>query len=622
MVRIAELAWSELEIRDGKFEFDWVEEFTELAGKKGLKIILGTPQEETPVWLRNSHPEMIRVDENGLHTGGRGFSCKNNRTFRFYAARITRKMAKRFGKNPNVAGWQIDNELHGIECYCPACTKAFQKWLINKYKTIDNLNNSWGTVFWSQRFNSFKEIRLPARKELTVSVSQILDFKRFVSDTTVDYQNEQTEIIRKAAPDQFISHNSLGLYPQINMYDAAKKLDVMAWDVYPNIDDDYVDFNKGHDLIRSTKHDNYWMLEQKNGYFNYSDYNLAIKPGLVRAWGWMDISRGANGVLYYRYRSGRFGQEQNPNGILRHDGSKRRAYHEIKQLNAELAPIREKLGKTKVDAPVAIIHSYDDIWASQAKKQYKYFDVNKLENDFYKALLRRGVTADLIHPEDDLSPYKIVIAPNLMLLSQKTADNILRFVREGGTVIFHIRCGQKTMTNTMVDIPWPGLVKPLCGINVDEFEAFNENAGNNVTYLGNSYPVRWWADILSIQDPETSAEAVYENNFYKGKPAISTRREGKGKAVYFGIAGCEELIGKYLDNLLEEREITVIPLPDRVFITRRKNETVSYTFVINMGCGEQKINSGIKGTDIITGKTIEGLLQLQPLEVLVIESKL
>lgn len=621
VVRVAELAWSEMEKRDGEFTFDWVEDFVELAGKKGIKTILGTPQEEMPVWLRNSHPEIIRMDENGHLVGWRGMSCKNNKTFRYYAARITREMAKRFGKNPNVAGWQIDNELHGVECFCHSCVHAFQVWLRKKYGTIKNVNEAWGTVFWSQNFNSFEEVRLPAKSELTFSVSHALDFKRFVSDITVEYQDEQAEIIRQYSQDQFVTHNSFGLYHPINMYDAAKNLDVMAWDLYPNVDDDYININKGHDLMRSTKRDNFWILEQKNGYFNYSDYNLAIKPGLVRAWGYLDISRGANGLLFYRYRSGRYGNEQNPNGILRHDGSKRRAYYEIQQLTRELAPIKEKLGKTKVDAKVAIIHNYDDIWASQVKKQYKFFDVDKLENDFYKTLLCKGVAADLIHPQDDLSSYKIVIAPNLMLLSQKTADNLQRFVEEGGTAIVHIRCGQKDMFNVMVDIPWPGLLSSLCGVTVDEFEAFNENAGNNVTYRGKSYAVRWWADFLNIEDKAVTIEAIYENDFYAGRAAITSCKTGKGKAVYFGVAGCEELISSYLDDLLKEHRIAFLQLPEKVFIIRRVSCDVSYTFILNMGYKEQEVNSDIQGIDVITGKTINGLMTIKPLEILIVENK-
>ena len=304
-VRVAELAWSSMEPRDNEFTFDWLEEFIGMAGKSGLKIILGTPSEATPVWLRASHPEIVRIDEAGLQHGSRGGHCHTSSAFRFYTSRIVNEMASRFGSNPNVAGWQIDNELRGSECHCSGCRHAFQNWLLEKYGSIEKLNEAWGTWFWSQHYNSIEEVELPSMKEVTISTSQYLDYKRFVSWSAVDFQNMQIAIIREKAPGQFITHNSMGLYPQINYYDLAKQLDVMGWDSYPHVDSDYIDVAKSHDLIRATKHDNFWMMEQKNGYFNGGDYNLAITPGLVRAWGLFDISRGANGVLYYRYRAKR-----------------------------------------------------------------------------------------------------------------------------------------------------------------------------------------------------------------------------------------------------------------------------------------------------------------------------
>jgi beta-galactosidase len=617
VVRVAELAWSAMEPHDGEFNFAWLEDFISMASKKNLKIILGTPSEATPVWLRAAHPEIVRLGEAGLQHGGRGMHCHTSHAFRFYIARMVNEMVNRFGDNPHVIGWQIDNEFRGVECYCHACRHAFQVWLKNKYGSLEKLNNAWGTWFWSQHYNSFEEVELPAMKEVTISTSQYLDYKRFVSWSVVDFQSKQIEIIRKRAPHQFISHNSMGLYPGVNLYDLARELDVMAWDAYPHVDDDYLNMAKAHDMIRATKHDNFWMLEQKNGYFNGSDYNLAITPGLVRAWGLFDISRGANGVVYYRYRANRWGQEQNPNGILRHDGSKRRAYFEIKQMNKELDPIREKLGKTKVNTPVALIHSYDEIWSGMAKKQYTNFDCHKLEHDFYRVLLAKGITPDLIHPEDDLSSYKVVIAPNMFLLSRKTADNMKRFVESGGTAIFHIRCGQKDTANVMVDIPWPGLVRGLCGVTVDEFEAFPDHIRNNVMYNGKEYPVRWWADVLTAD--KAKAIAVYTERFYKGSPAITENIAGQGKAVYFAAAGCIELIGDYLDKVFSEHEIKTAAVPDRVYMTTRQSAEVSYTFILNMGSEAKEFNPAIAGTDIITGRKISGTVRIEPLEVLIIE---
>ncbi|MGN0314344.1 MAG: beta-galactosidase [Fusicatenibacter sp.] len=618
-LRIAELAWSRMEPRDGCFDLDWLEEFINMAYEEGFKIILGTPSEASPVWLRDKHPEVLSVNAAGQRTGGRGHHCHTVDTYRFYISRMTEQMVKRFGNHPAVIGWQIDNELRGVECYCEECAKSFRNWLKNRYGTIENLNYEWGTHFWSQTYNSWDEVRLPAQDQLTISTSQVLDFKRFISDTTISFQNMQIDIIKKYAPHQFVSHNCLNsLYYSINMYDLAQKLDFYSWDTYPNVDDDYIRVSYGHDLARSTKHDNYWMLEQKNGYFNGSDYNLALEPGIVRVWAYQDIAHGANGVMFYRWRANRWGQEQNPNGIMRHDGSPRRAFYEIQQFCKELDPISEDLYQTKVHADVAIIQNYSDIWAHEAKKQYTNIDHEKVTMEYYRALLKHGITADVIQPNDaSLSNYKIVIAPNLMLISKADAENLKHYVEAGGHLIVGVRSGMKNENNVVIDTPWPGELSDLCGVTVDEFEAFPAHTWNSVTYKGKSYDAKMWADILTSHTADVLA--VYNHKFYMGKPAVTRNQYGKGTATYFGVAGCPELIEEYLCMLFEECGLTTTELPKGVFMTVRESETKKFRFLINMNLEPACVTLPCIGKNGFTGNMTGSSVLIPPMDVVLIE---
>lgn len=618
-LRLAELAWSTMEPEEGRYELDWLEEFINMAYQEGLHVILGTPSEASPVWLRSRHPEVLSVDKFGHRTGGRGHHCHTSPVYRKYISDMTEQMVRRFANNQAVIGWQIDNELRGVECYCDECRLSYQKWLKNKYGTIAELNQRWGTHFWSQTYNSWEEICLPTNDQLTISTSQVVDFKRFISDTTVSFQNMQIEIIKKYAPHQFVSHNSLNaLYYAINMYDLAKKLDVYAWDIYPHVDEAYVRRSLGNDLARGTKHDNFWILEQKNGYFNGSTYNLALEPGIVRAWTYQNIARGANGIMYYRWRANRWGQEQNPNGILRHDGTPRRAFYEIKQICRELDPISESVSKTKVRAEVAILQNYSDIWAHEAKKQYTNIDHEKVTMEYYRELLRLGVTADLVQPnEKDLTQYKVVFAPNLMLVSESDAENLKNYVKAGGCLVTGVRTGVKNEDNVVVDIPWPGPLRELCGVTVDEFEAFPEHAWNTVKYHEKTYDVRMWADILNNEDADV--QVVYGGKFYQGKPAVTCKKYGEGKTIYFGVAGCQELIHDYLPSLLKEHEVMMIPVPEEVYVTVRENDEKRYLFLINMNRDAHCVNVPYQGIDCITGERMGTQILLPPLGVVLLD---
>jgi beta-galactosidase len=424
----------------------------------------------------------------------------------------------------------------------------------------------------------------------------------------------QADIIREYAPNHWISHNSLGI-TTLNNYELTKKLDFASLDLYPNVDSDYIIEAMACDINRGTKLDNFWVLEHKNGYFNYSEYNLAITPGLVRAWAYIDISRGCNGIVFYRWRSNRWGVEQNPNGILRHDGSPRRAYFEIKQLCEELRGFGDDLAKTRVVADVAIIHNYNDIWAHEGHKQYKNYDPFQIELEFFKAITELGVTADLVEAGEDLSAYKVVLAPALMLLSSENAENLRRYVSEGGNLVVGIRTGSKNESNVVVDIPWPGHLAKICGVRVEEFEAFPDHTWNKVNYAGKLYDVKWWADVLHSET--ASVRTIYAEKFYAGSPAVTTNRYGKGTATYFGAAGCRELVRDFLKELFGTAGVTVTPMPERVYLTYRKNDKNMYSFIINMSNEEKTVTVPFTGINCFNGGAVGNTLLIKPLEVVI-----
>lgn len=618
ILRLAELSWAALEPEDGKFDFTWLDDFIGMAGKKGIRFILGTPIEASPIWLRHKHPDVVRTDEFGRIHGGRGMHCHNNSSFIYYVERIVTKMVEHYHSHPYIIGWQIDNELRNVECYCDECAAAFRDWLKERYGTIERLNEAWGTCFWSQHYNHWEQVNPPYAGELTVSVSQQLDFIRFGSDSTVKHLNRQVAIIKKYAPQQFVTHNCLGWYDRLNTYDLAKQLDFIGWDSYPNVDGDNVIECFLHDHFRAVKRQPHWVLEQKNGYFNYSDYNLAIEPGLVRWWTYQDIARGANGVLLYRWRSNKFSIEQNPNGLLRHDGTPRRAYFEIAQLTKELESFSEELVKTKVQAKIAIIYDYHQMWAFSAHKQYKNFDYRGHLLTYYRQIVRMGLNVDLIEPTTNLSNYDVVIAPSLAMISDEIYQNLDHFVKNGGCLIIGARSGMKTWSNTTIEEAWPGLLKDMSGVEIDEFEVLPDYYTNTVEYKGKKYPVKVWLDMLKPITAKTLA--TYTEKFYSGRTAISKNNYGEGTVYYVGVMANEELIADFLRDVFSDIGLPTTLFPEEIYISSRENDNVRFTFYQNFNREPVKILLREPGFDCIKGVEVEEEVTIKGLDVLIVKS--
>ena len=161
-IHIAEFAWIDMEPQEGDYKFEWLDEVITLAAKYKLKVILGTPTAISPVWLGIKYPEIYAMgsDYQRAEHGTRAQQSLSNPVWRNFSKKIITKLGERYGNNPNVIGWQLDNEPEAKEDYSPSSQEAFRKWLENKYKTISALNNAWGAQFWSQTYSTFSQIKI------------------------------------------------------------------------------------------------------------------------------------------------------------------------------------------------------------------------------------------------------------------------------------------------------------------------------------------------------------------------------------------------------------------------------------------------------------------------------
>ena len=131
VVRMAEFAWSRLEPEEGVYEFGWLDRAVQVFTERGMDIVLCTPTCTPPQWLFHRYPEVIQVgrDGNKIPIGVRGHRCMSNLRYRDFCDKIISRMVGRYCDNPNVIGYQIDNELEANHCRCPECVSRFRKYV-------------------------------------------------------------------------------------------------------------------------------------------------------------------------------------------------------------------------------------------------------------------------------------------------------------------------------------------------------------------------------------------------------------------------------------------------------------------------------------------------------------
>jgi len=633
VVRLAEFAWAKLEPSEGDFNFDWLDRALSVMSERGIQAILGTPSGSPPAWLMTRYPEVFRMRADGryLTFGNRREYCPNNPLYREYVRRIVTCMAERYAGHPSVIGWQIDNEF-GDRCYCPVCTSAFQDWLCKRYISLDELNQKWGTVFWSHTYSDWSQIPVPLTTSNAPNPGLALDFSRFASDSYVDFQQAQIDILRHLCPKHFITHNLMGFqYDQLDYFDLARPLDFVAWDNYPrnqwsfHADVDSSGLALAADTMRGLKRQNFWVMEQQAGAGGWESLAVSPRPGELRLWAYQAIAHGADGVLFFRWRTARYGTEQNWHGLLDYNANPGRRYQEIKKMGAELHKVGDRIATSKVKPSIAMLLSYPSRFAFQVQAINPQFNYSAHFHQFYKALHRHGVAIDVVEPETDLTAYKLVIAPALTVMPERVADNLRKYVKLGGVLVATPRTGIKDEANAVVDLPLPGLLSDVFGIVVEEYDSLPPGVEQVLEFslselsVTNPPSASILCEILMPRGSEVIAR--YTRDYYASKPAITLNHFGNGQAVYVGTVGASPLYDTLAGWLLGVAGVRrLVAAPSGVEVAERWQGDRSLLFVLNHTEHVQEITLNGLYTNLLNGKdTIEGTIVVSPRNVLVLE---
>jgi beta-galactosidase len=573
VVRVAEFAWSRMEPSEGHYDFDWLERAIALAAKHHIVSVLGTPTAAPPAWLTQKYPDTLRVEPNGQRVthGNRAHASASSPRYREFCRKIAEQMAIRFGHNPNVVGWQIDNEYgYALMSYDDDTRQQFQDWLKAKYKTLDELNARWTTEYWSQTYDNWGEIPIPIGEH---NPGLMLEWKRFVTYTWASYQQNQMDALGKHAEvRQFITGNFMGFFDGFDHYIMTKPLTFASWDDY--VGSGHVDpaYNGlAHDLTRGFKRENFWVMETQPGAVNWSSLNNFLNRGEARAMAWQAIGHGADDVNYWQWRSALNGQEEMHGVLVGSDGTPVPFYDEASQTAHEFAKVENSFRGTTPFSDVALLYSYDSHWAIQFQKHTEKYDDIALLKGYYHALRQISQSIDVVSAYAPLGGYKLVVAPNLNVLPKDLADHLSAYVRDGGHLVLGPRSGLKDEFNALLPQRQPGfLVGPLRA-RVEQYYALEKDSPVSGAWGQGSASI--WAEQLKCYESDDEVLLKYGkgNGWLDDQPAVVTRAYGKGRITYIGAVLDDKLMAAAAKWMTEKSGIRPAfgAVPDGIEISRR-----------------------------------------------------
>ncbi|MFK0120574.1 beta-galactosidase [Streptomyces sp. NPDC090994] len=604
-VTVGVFSWARLEPRPGVYAFGWLDRVMDLLHAHGIGVVLATPTASPPPWLGHLHPDTLPVDEDGRteHWGGRQHFSHSSAVYRRHAAAVTEALAARYAGHPALTMWHINNEYctydHGDEA-----AARFRTWLQRRYGTLDALNTAWGTAFWSQGYGDWQEVLPPRRTHYLKNPAQVLDFRRFTSDMLLECYSAERDIVRRHTPHLPVTTNFMPLFFGQDGWRWAEEEDVVSVDLYPDPRDPS-GAQEGaliQDLTRSQARGGPWMvMEQATGAVGWRDVDQPKPRGLNRLWSLQAVARGADAVCYFQWRQSRQGAEKFHSAMVGHAGPRGRAFQEVRRLGADLARLAPHVTGTRVTADAAVLLDWHSWWAgTQQARPFDRADLPVVLRAWHRALWEAHLTTDLAHPEHDLSRYRLVVVPQLYLLTDAAIDNLVAYVHGGGTLV----CGFLTGVADQDDRVRPGAMdarlRDLFGIRtLHEWWPLAE--GETVGCDG--FRGTLWSEEL---EPDGTADETvpYQGGELDGLPAVLN----KGRAWYVSTLPEPEALRGLVAGIAADAGVR--PALDRVPAGVEAVRRGDLLFLLHHG--RDPVTVDVPGThrDLLTGETVTDRTEL------------
>lgn len=614
VVTLNVFSWAELQKDEDTYDFSKLDKIMELARKNGLKVCLATSTAAHPAWMARKYPDILRTEYNGIRRkfGSRHNSCPNSPTYRKYSVKLAGKLAQRYQGYDNIVAWHISNEYGGT-CYCDNCERAFRNWLKEKYGTIEELNRAWNMSFWGHTLYDFEDVVVPDLRseefdwdgERRTNFQGIsLDYNRFNSDSILECYRLEYEAVKKHTPDIPVTTNFMGAYKPLDYQKWANYMDFVSWDNYPSYDGTPAQTSFNHDLMRGLKQGKpFALMEQTPSVTNWHIYCKLKRPGVMRLWSYQAVAHGADTVMFFQMRRSIGACEKYHGAVIDHVGNENtRVFREITELGLELDQIGSTLLGSRAKSQAAILFDWDNWWAAEySAGPTRLINYHQEIMQYYKALHEQNISVDLVSVNDDLSAYKLVIAPLLYMCKEGFDEKVRSFVKQGGVFLTTYFSGYVEDHDLVVTGGYPGRLKDILGIWVEESDALPPEEANLFTYKGKTYPAGVLCDLLHLQGAK--ALACYEKDFYEGMPVLTQNEFGQGKAYYVAARSNEEFYADFLGGLCEELSIEpAANTPEGVEAAVRENENGNFLFLLNHRGNTVNVILEKDGEDLLTGK--------------------
>lgn len=246
-------------------------------------------------------------------------------------------------------------------------------------------------------------------------------------------------------------------------------------------------------------------------------------------------------------------------------------------------------------------------------------------HNYYEALFELNIQTDMISIEENLDHYELVIAPVMYMIKPGFAEKVEAFVARGGTFITTFFSGIVNENDLVTTGGYPGKLRNVLGIWAEEIDALLPGQENQIVMKGvngalsGTYTCNLLCDLIHTEGAEVVAE--YGSDFYKGMPAVTMNKFGKGEAWYIASSPDQHFLQSLFTNVCKDKGIEpLLAAPSGVEVTRRNKDGKSFTFILNHNAEAARLQlQDEPRTELLSRELVSGAYSLAAKGVMIIE---
>ena len=566
VIRIAESTWGTMEPSPGNFDFHHIDRVLAAAQKYDLQVVVGLPTYAIPAWMAKSHPEVLAVTPNGQYK----FGMRQNMdiTAPYYRERaeiMIRALMAHVKDNPQVIGYQLDNETKYYNVAGENVQAGFKKYLQNKFGTVEKMDEVYGLNYWSNRINTWDEFPDVVGTGL-INGSLSAAFDEYRRSLVTDFLQWEADIVNEyKKPEQFVTQNfdyewrgySFGVQPDVDHFKASKCLTVAGVDIYHPTQSELTghEIGFGGDISRSLLGKNYYVIEtEAQGFPAWTPY-----PGQLRLQAFSHVASGADGISYWHWHSLHNAAESYWKGVLSHDLEVNPIYEEAATIGRDFNKWGDQIAHLKKNNKVAILVSNEALSASHKFPiGHTIWDETLPYNDvfrwIYDAMFNCNVECDILDPDTrDFSKYSLIVVPYLYSAPDSLLKSLDSYVKNGGNLVASFRTGVSDENVKIYQDTLPHALADCFGASYQLF-----TVPQNVTLTGNSafegQAVDNWMEMLVPKTAKVLARYNDKSNWGK-YAAVTENNYGRGKAWYIGCHFSQSALENFIPTVLKSAGI-------------------------------------------------------------------